>query len=44
MGYPDVADAIEKTLREKFASHPNRIEERQLYHLAGRLALARGDA
>ncbi len=43
MGHSSAADAIERTLREKWLASPNRVEERQLYHLVGRRALARGD-
>ncbi len=44
LGRPAAAEAIERTLWRRRASHPNRIEERQLHHLAGLLALERGDA
>ena len=36
------ADTLEETLRERWRRQPNAVEERQLYHLSGRLALARG--
>ncbi len=44
LGRPEAADAIEKTLRMRWQAYPNRVEERQLYHLRGRRALARGEA
>ncbi len=40
---PLAADAILETLRERWLRRPNRVQERQLDHRAGRLALARGD-
>ncbi len=44
LDHPSAADAIAETLREKWQNHPNAVEERQLHHLDGLLALARGDA
>ena len=41
---PAAAAAIEETLRQEWRSRPNRVEERQVEHLAGLLALDRGDA
>ena len=38
------AGRMEAELRRQAENHPNSVEERQLHHLAGRLALARSDA
>ncbi|MCP4662655.1 MAG: tetratricopeptide repeat protein, partial [bacterium] len=43
LGRPSAADAIERILRKRWLAFPNRVEERQLVHLMGRRALARGD-
>lgn len=43
LGRPAAADALAGILRERWKRQPNAVEERQLHHLAGRLALARGD-
>ncbi len=43
LGRPSAADAILETLRERWLRRPNTVQERQLDHLAGRLALARGE-
>jgi len=40
---PGEADRIVKTLEERAGQMPNPVQERQLRHLAGRLALDRGD-
>ncbi len=39
---PADADTLAVELGARAADHPNAVEERQLHHLAGRLALARG--
>ncbi len=43
LGRPAEADRLLADLTERAASFPNAVEERQIRHLAGRLALARGD-
>lgn len=42
LGDRDGADRRLEALRGHHARHPNRVEERQIHHLAGRLALLRG--
>ncbi len=44
LGQPSQARRAEEELRQRAAEHPNVVEERQLHHLAGLLALAEGDA
>lgn len=44
LGRPAEADGLASALRERAAAHPNAVEERQLHHLVGRLALVRGEA
>ncbi len=44
LGRPAAADELLKTLQDRWRRQPNAIEERQLLHLTGLLALARGDA
>ncbi len=44
LGRPAAADRLAADLAARAASRPNAVEERQIRHLAGRLALARGDA
>lgn len=44
LGRPAATAEIEKSLRQKWQSRPNKVEERQLHHLAGLLALDQGDA
>ncbi len=43
LGRPAAADALLETLRERWRRQPNVVEERQLHHLSGLLALRRGD-
>ncbi len=44
LGRPADAERMQTILQQRAALHENLVEERQLHHLAGRLALARGDA
>ena len=44
LGRPAEADRLAAELRKRAAPRPNPVEERQIRHLAGRLALARGDS
>lgn len=44
LGRPDAADALLEELKRRAAANPNRVEERQILRLEGRLALARGNA
>ena len=44
LGHPGAADALLAELKRRAAANPNTVEERQILRLAGRLALARGDA
>ncbi len=44
LGHPDEADRLRLTLQDRWRRQPNAVEERQLLHLTGLLALARGDA
>ncbi|MCB1033282.1 MAG: tetratricopeptide repeat protein, partial [Acidobacteria bacterium] len=44
LGRPSSADRILEELRKRAEEMPNPVQERQLRHLAGRLALARGDS
>ncbi len=44
LGRPAEADRTAEQLRQLTAAHPNAVSERLLHHLAGLLALARGDA
>ena len=44
LGRPLEARRLQQVLAERNAAHPNPVEERQLHHLAGLLALARGEA
>ncbi len=44
LGRSAAAVEIEQSLHQKWQSHPNKVEERQLHHLAGLLALDQGDA
>ncbi|MCP4656703.1 MAG: protein kinase [bacterium] len=41
---PSEASRMEEALRQRAAAYPNAVEERQFHHLAGLLALGRGDA
>jgi len=43
LGHSAAADRWAEELAERAAAHPNVVEERQLHHLRGRLALARGE-
>ncbi len=43
LGDEEEADRIEALLRQRLAANPNAVEKRQLLHLTGLLALARGD-
>ncbi len=43
LGRSAAADILRGTLRERWRRQPNAVEERQLHHLSGLLALARGD-
>ncbi len=43
LGQPEAADRLAEGLRGRAAKMPNTVEKRQLHHLEGRLALARGD-
>ena len=43
LGRPTAADTAKEILRERWRRQPNFVEERQLHHLAGLLALARGE-
>ncbi len=40
---PSESSRMEEALRQRAATYPNAVEERQLHHLAGLLALGRGD-
>jgi eukaryotic-like serine/threonine-protein kinase len=44
LGHPQPADAILAELKRRAAVFPNAVEERQILHLEGLLALDRGDA
>ncbi len=44
LGRPPAADTALETLRERWRRQPNAVEERQILHLDGLLARARGDA
>ncbi len=44
LGRPEAADRLVAELRQRASRQPNRVEERQIHHLEGLLALARGDA
>ncbi len=44
LGRPAAADRLLTTLQDRWRRQPNVVEERQLLHLTGLLALARGDA
>lgn len=44
LGRPAAADALVAELKRRAAVTPNAVEERQIRHLEGRLALARGHA
>jgi tetratricopeptide (TPR) repeat protein len=44
LGNAGAADALLAELKRRAAANPNAVEERQVLHLAGRLALARGQA
>ncbi len=44
LGRPSAADELTGVLRERWRRRPNKVEERQLAHLQGLLALARGEA
>jgi tetratricopeptide (TPR) repeat protein len=44
LGRPAAADALLEELKRRAAANPNNVEERQILHLEGRLALSRGHA
>jgi len=43
LGRPTAADSLLETLRQRWRRQSNAVEERQIHHLSGLLALARGD-
>ena len=43
LGRPSDADSLVRELEQMWLSYPNNVEERQLHHLRGLLALARDD-
>lgn len=43
LGHLEAADDIVETLQKRSTQMPNAVQRRQLHHLAGRLALARGE-
>ncbi len=43
LGRPAAADALREILRQRWLQQTNAVEERQLLHLSGLLALGRGD-